>query len=124
MDRLFLMLGAILGAISVAAGAFATHSLRETLSERMLEIFETGARYQMYHALALLAVGILFARPTINSMLLTASGISFVVGIGLFSGSLYALSLLGIRQLGAVAPLGGIALIVGWISLAIACAKL
>ncbi len=124
MERLFIMLGATLAGISVAAGAFATHSLRERLSERMLEVFETGARYQMYHALALILVGILFSRPETSQPWLTASGISFLIGIGLFSGSLYGLSLSGMKVLGAVAPLGGVGFIVGWACLAIGCVKL
>lgn len=124
MERLFITLGATLAGISVAAGAFATHSLRERLSERMLDVFETGARYQMYHALALIMVGILLSRPETNQAWLNASGISFLIGIGLFSGSLYGLSLSGVKVLGAVAPLGGVGFIVGWTCLAIGCVKL
>lgn len=124
MERLFIMLGATLAGISVAAGAFATHSLRERLSERMLEVFGTGAQYQMYHALALILVGILFSRPETSQAWLTASGISFLIGIGLFSGSLYGLSLSGVKVLGAVAPIGGVGFIVGWACLAMGCVKL
>lgn len=124
MERLFITLGATLAGISVAAGAFATHSLRERLSERMLDVFETGARYQMYHALALLIVGILWSRLEISQAWLMASGISFLIGIGLFSGSLYGLSLSGVKVLGAVAPLGGVGFIVGWACLAMSCVKL
>ncbi|MBW4538958.1 MAG: DUF423 domain-containing protein [Myxacorys chilensis ATA2-1-KO14] len=123
MEQLFITLGATLAGISVAAGAFATHSLRERLNERMLDVFETGARYQMYHALALIMVGILLSRPEANQAWLNASGISFLIGIGLFSGSLYGLSLSGVKVLGAVAPLGGVGLIVGWACLAISATR-
>jgi uncharacterized membrane protein YgdD (TMEM256/DUF423 family) len=124
MIRLFLVLGATLAGISVAAGAFGAHALKEKLSERMLEIFDTGARYQMYHALALLIVGVLLSRSDMSQSLLNASGISFLIGIGLFSGSLYALSFSGVKVLGAIAPLGGAAFLIGWACLAISCAKL
>ena len=118
--RLFLILGAILGGLSVACGAFASHALKAHLSPRSLEIFETGARYQMYHALALLIVGLLFYQLSDSSAWLTISGWAFTVGILLFSGSLYALSLSGIGWLGAITPVGGLAFLVGWSCLAIA----
>lgn len=120
MVRFFLGIGALLGAISVAGGAFATHALRARLSDRALEIFETGARYQMYHALALLAVGLWLSQAESSQPLIVTSGIAFIVGVLLFSGSLYGLSLSGIKSLGAIAPLGGVALIVGWVCLSIA----
>jgi uncharacterized membrane protein YgdD (TMEM256/DUF423 family) len=118
--RVFLLLAAILGGTSVAAGAFASHALKEKLSERSLEIFETAARYQMYHALALLLVALLLSRAETAQSLLTTTGIAFIVGVILFSGSLYALSLSGIKVLGAITPLGGLAFLVGWGCLAIA----
>nr|ADN15752.1 protein of unknown function DUF423 [Gloeothece verrucosa PCC 7822] len=108
------MIGAILAGLSGAAGAFASHALKERLTERMLQIFETGTKYQMYHALALLLVAVLLTRPEIPQNLLTAAGIAFIAGVALFSGSLYALSLSGIKWLGAITPLGGIAFLVGW----------
>ncbi|KYC35204.1 hypothetical protein WA1_08580 [Scytonema hofmannii PCC 7110] len=120
MIRIFLSLAAILGGLSVASGAFASHALREKISERSLEIFEVGARYQMYHALALLAVAILLTRTDSQSPTLLASGWLFIIGITIFSGSLYALSLSGVKSLGAIAPLGGAALIAGWGALAFA----
>ena len=120
MVRLFLVIAAVLGGLSVAGGAFASHALREKLTERSLEIFETGARYQMYHALALLAVAILLNRSDVAQSLLTVSGFAFIAGVLLFSGSLYALSLSGIKVLGAVAPIGGVAFLVGWGCLAVA----
>ncbi len=113
-------IAAILGGLAVASGAFASHALKEKLAERALEIFETGARYQMYHALALLLVALLLSRAEASQTPLMASGWAFVVGIALFSGSLYALSLSGIKWLGAITPLGGVAFIVGWGCLAIA----
>lgn len=120
MSQLFLTIAAIFGGLSVAAGAFATHSLRPQLSDRALEIFETGARYQMYHALALLAIALLIRQAEVPPITLTAAGYSFIAGVLIFSGSLYALSLTDIKWLGAIAPIGGVALIVGWICLAIA----
>lgn len=120
MIRLFLLTAAILGGTSVASGAFATHALREQLTERSLEIFETGARYQMYHALALLAVALLLSRAEAAQSLLTVSGFAFIAGVLIFSGSLYALSLSGIKILGAVAPIGGAAFLIGWSCLAVA----
>lgn len=118
--RIFLIIGAIFGALSVAAGAFASHALKEKLTEKVIAIFEVGARYQMYHALALLLVGLLLTRIEKPAPFLLASGWAFIVGIIIFSGSLYALSLTGIKWLGAITPLGGAAFIVGWSCLAIA----
>jgi uncharacterized membrane protein YgdD (TMEM256/DUF423 family) len=114
--RLFLLLGALSGLSSVAAGAFGAHALRQRLDERLLAVFETGARYQMFHALALLAIGMLLARG--ESRALTVAGWSMVVGTVLFSGSLYALALSGVRGLGAITPLGGVAFLIGWLALA------
>jgi len=114
--------GAVNAALSVAAGAFGAHALKARLPEALLVTFETGARYQMYHALALIAVGLAMgARP---SSLFSAAGWAFTVGIVLFSGSLYALALSGVRGLGAVTPLGGVAFLTGWVLFAIAGFKL
>ncbi len=112
-------IGAILGGLGVIAGAFGAHGLREYLDERMQAIFETAVRYQMYHALALLAVGLL-AMMGRNGTSTTVAGWSFLVGTLIFSGTLYGLSLSEIRWLGAITPIGGVALIVGWFALAIA----
>ena len=120
MVRVFLTIAALLGGSSVGFGAFGAHALKERLSERSLEIFETAARYQMYHALALLLVGVLMSRSQVEETFLTASGWAFIVGVVLFCGSLYALSFSGINWLGAVAPLGGLALMVGWAAIAVA----
>lgn len=120
MIRIFIAIAAILGGLSVAAGAFASHALREKLSERGLEIFETAARYQMYHAIALMLVALLLSRALVPQPTLVAAGWAFIIGIAIFSGSLYALSLTDIKVLGALTPLGGAAFIAGWGCLAIA----
>lgn len=124
MVQLFLAIAAVFGGLSVAGGAFAAHALRNTLSDRALEVFETGARYQMYHALALLLVALLLSRAESAQALITTSGVAFIIGVVIFSGSLYALSLSGIKWLGAIAPLGGLSFIVGWACLAIAAVYL
>ena len=120
MVRFFLGFAAILAGLSVAAGAFASHALKEKLTERALEIFETGAKYQMYHSLALLLVAVLLSRAEASQTSLIAAGFAFIVGMAIFSGSLYGLSLSGIKWLGAITPLGGVAFLVGWGCLAIA----
>jgi uncharacterized membrane protein YgdD (TMEM256/DUF423 family) len=120
MTRLFLSIASILAGLSVAGGAFAAHALKEKLSERAIEIFETGARYQMYHSLALLVVALLLSRAEASQSLLIAAGSAFIIGIAIFSGSLYALSFSGIKWLGAITPLGGVAFMIGWGCLAIA----
>jgi uncharacterized membrane protein YgdD (TMEM256/DUF423 family) len=120
MDRLFITLGALSGFLAVAAGAFGAHALRDRLTTAMLDVFQTGVTYQMYHALALVGVGILLARFSIDgSAWLTAAGWLFVGGSVLFSGSLYALSLTGTTWLGAITPLGGLAFLAGWLAVAI-----
>ena len=105
MNRALVAAGAINGAIAVAAGAFAAHALKARLDARSLEVFETGARYQMYHALAIVLCGLLM-QPR--------AGWIFQAGIVLFSGSLYVLALSGVKGLGAVTPFGGLAFLVGW----------
>ena len=119
MDRVFLALGSFSGGLAVLLGAFGAHALRVRLTPIQLVSFETGVRYQMYHALALLAVGLLLLnRP--GSSLLAASGWLFAGGTILFSGSLYLLALSGQKWLGAVTPLGGVAFIAGWACLLLA----
>lgn len=106
--------GAILGLLGVAAGAFGAHGLRGHLSPESLTIFEIAVRYQMYHALALLALGFYEqARPR-PAPLLRAAGTLFLVGTLIFSGSLYALAITQIRWLGAITPLGGVSFLVAW----------
>ena len=119
MSQIFLAIASILSGLAVAIGAFASHGLKGSLSDRALEIFETGTRYQMYHSLALLLVALLLAQEKFSPKFLGASGYAFIIGILIFSGSLYALSLTGIKWLGAITPIGGAAFIVGWGFLAI-----
>jgi uncharacterized membrane protein YgdD (TMEM256/DUF423 family) len=111
--------GAACGALAVVLGAFGAHALEERLSAERLAVFETGVRYHFVHALALLATGLFAERRRASRALAFAAG-AFVAGIALFSGSLYALSLLDARWLGAVAPFGGVAFIAGWAALAAA----
>jgi uncharacterized membrane protein YgdD (TMEM256/DUF423 family) len=116
MDRLFFGLGALSAGLAVALGAFAAHGLRSRVSAEALAAFETGARYHMYHALALLAVAWASARWPSAGM--SAAGWLFVAGTLLFSGSLYLLAVTSVRALGAITPLGGLAFILGWLALA------
>lgn len=137
--RSWLMLGAILGGLSVGLGAFAAHGLDgvfvehysgqtrvvagETvpLAKKFLNDFKTGAEYQMFHSLALLVVGLLMERRATRA--LSIAGWSFTVGIVLFSGSLYILTLTGATKWGMVTPLGGVAFLIGWASLAVAAGR-
>jgi uncharacterized membrane protein YgdD (TMEM256/DUF423 family) len=118
MDRTFLLAGAVAGLVAVAFGAFGAHGLRGRLTPEMLAVFETGVRYHMYHALALLAVAAL--SPHMPGKAIAAAGWLFVAGIVIFSGSLYLLAVTGVTILGAITPIGGVAFIAGWASLAIA----
>ena len=120
MDRLFFALGSASALIAVAAGAFGAHGLRGRLTPDLLAIFETGARYQMYHALALLAVA--WSATRWPGPWPVRAGWLFLVGTVLFSGSLYALALSGVRWLGAVTPFGGAAFLAGWLCLLVAAA--
>ncbi|MFY0529818.1 DUF423 domain-containing protein [Archangium gephyra] len=116
--RQWLILGAASAFLSVAAGAFGAHALRARLTPDLLTIFETGARYHMYHSLGLIAIGLLMqTRP---SPLLNSAGWAMLVGILVFSGSLYALALSGVRALGAITPLGGLGFLAGWLLFAVA----
>jgi uncharacterized membrane protein YgdD (TMEM256/DUF423 family) len=122
MDRTFLLVGATLGFLGVTFGAFGAHALKTRLSAEMLVVFETGVRYQMYHALAILIVAAAIGHVG-NTRLLTAAGWSFAGGVLLFSGSLYALTLTGVGVLGAVTPLGGLLFLAGWSCLALFALK-
>jgi uncharacterized membrane protein YgdD (TMEM256/DUF423 family) len=118
MDRIFAVLGALSGFVAVGAGAFGAHALKARLTPDLLAVFDTGARYQMFHALALLAVAWACARwPGRTAM---ASGWCFVAGTLIFSGSLYLLALTGVRGFGAITPLGGVLFLAGWLLLALA----
>ena len=117
MPTLFIAIAAINGFMAVALGAFAAHGLKARLAPDMLAIFQTGVQYQMYHALAMFGVGFLCMQIS-DSALLRASAWSFLAGIIIFSGSLYILSLSGIRWLGAITPIGGVGFILGWLLLA------
>jgi len=117
MERLFAVVGGVSAFIAVAAGAFGAHALRSRLGPELLAAFETGARYQMYHALALLAVASALTRWPVPAV--RAAGWLFVAGTVLFSGSLYLLALTGVRSFGAVTPLGGLALLAGWLALVV-----
>ena len=112
MSRLFFALGSGFALIAVITGAFAAHTLKTRLSPDMFQVFEVAVRYQMYHALGLIAVA--WAASQWSSQLITVSGWLFVAGIVIFSGSLYILSLTGVRWLGAITPIGGVAFIIGW----------
>ena len=118
MDRTFLLIGAVAACIGVGFGAFGAHGLRNRLPPDMLAVFETAVRYQMYHALAVLIVALAAAR--IDGWLIRGAGWAFTVGIILFSGSLYALTLTGVTTLGAITPVGGLAFLVGWTLLIVA----
>lgn len=112
MVRSFLMLAAFFGFTGVALGAFAAHGLKGRLSAEYLAIFHTGVLYQLIHALAILGVAVLAAQ--LPGRLMTWAGLSFALGIVLFSGSLYLLTLTGISKLGIITPFGGLAFLVGW----------
>lgn len=120
--KIFAILGAIFAGIAVAAGAFGAHALESRLDERMLEVWETAARYQMYHGLGLFVAAWLASQTQTTAA--SVAGWSFTAGIFLFSGSLYVLALSGIRWLGAITPLGGVAFLVGWIACVIAATRL
>jgi uncharacterized membrane protein YgdD (TMEM256/DUF423 family) len=118
MDRTFFMFGSLAAGLAVAAGAFGAHALRTRLEPRLLEVFETAVRYQMYHALALLVVA--WAATRWPGALVNASGWLFIAGMVIFSGSLYAMTFTGVRTFGAITPLGGACFLAGWVALAVA----
>ncbi|WP_137974708.1 DUF423 domain-containing protein [Pseudomonas sp. F(2018)] len=118
MLRVFLLLAALAGFTGVALGAFAAHGLKGQLSTEYLAVFQTGVHYQLVHALALSGVALLAER--LPGRLLTAAGSLFAVGILLFSGSLYALTLSGLGKLGMITPLGGLCFLAGWLCLGLA----
>lgn len=126
MERTFLMLSGIFGALAVAFGAFGAHGLERMLADlpdgaKRLDWWSTGAHYHLVHALALGLAAWAASRSAGSAA--TVAGFAFVVGITLFSGSLYVMTLTGVRWLGAITPLGGLALIAGWVALAVAATR-
>lgn len=121
MERIFFAIGSTLALLGVAAGAFGAHGLRGRVSAELLEVFETAARYHVYHALGLLAVA--YAASRWPGPATTAAGWLFLAGIVLFSGSLYLMTFTGLRWLGAITPLGGAAFLAGWAALAWAAVR-
>jgi uncharacterized membrane protein YgdD (TMEM256/DUF423 family) len=127
MQKFFLSSGAVLGALAVMLGAFGAHALKDKLSVEQLQVFETGVKYQFYHALALCILGVLTERH--SSAALNWSGYSFIFGTLFFSGSLYLLAsknllaIEGWKWLGPVTPMGGLAFIAGWALLLISCLR-
>lgn len=117
MAKLFITLASLSGMLAVVFGAFGAHALKGKLDDQALKVFETAVQYHFYHTVALLVVGVIALNQP-QTVLLKSSGWLFVIGILVFSGSLYLLSLTGVRWLGAVTPLGGLALIAGWACLA------
>jgi uncharacterized membrane protein YgdD (TMEM256/DUF423 family) len=121
LAKLFLLIGSIVMGLAVVIGAFGAHGLEPRLTERMMKNYQTGVQYHMIHGLAILAVGLIslkFPLPGLNG-----AGWSFLIGIVLFSGSLYTMALTGITKLGAVTPIGGLAFIIGWILLGVAIVR-
>ncbi len=122
MARLWLLLSAFAGFTGVALGAFAAHGLKHRLSPEYLTVFQTGTHYQLIHALALFGVGLLALHAP--GRLVNLAGGAFTLGIVLFSGSLYLLTLSGIGKLGIITPFGGVAFLFGWVCLGLAAWKL
>lgn len=118
MYKALFITGALLSAIAIIMGAFGAHALKASLSNEMLSVYKTGVEYHMYHALGVLLVGFLLKQYP-EAALITWSGGLMVVGILIFSGSLYILSITGLRWLGAITPIGGVAFILAWLLLAI-----
>lgn len=122
MERRFLFLASLAGGLAVMLGAFGAHGLKGKLDPALLEVFDVGVRYHMYHALALLGLAALLSRRPAER-LLRAAGWLFLAGMALFSGSLYLLALTGLRAVGIITPVGGLVLIVGWLSIALAARR-
>lgn len=120
--KLFLILGAVNAFLSVGLGAFGAHGLKARLTSDLLAVYKTGVEYHFYHALGLLAVGLVAAQFP-QSALVRGSGWAMLAGIVVFSGSLYILSITGIRWLGAITPIGGVAFLVAWALLAVGVAR-
>ncbi|KMY52005.1 DUF423 domain-containing protein [Peribacillus loiseleuriae] len=119
--KLFIILGAINAFVAVALGAFGAHGLEGKISDKYLAVWQTGVHYQMFHAIGLLIIGVLLGR--VSSPIMNWSGWLMFAGIILFSGSLYVLSVSGIKVLGAITPLGGVAFLAAWVLLVVATVK-
>jgi uncharacterized membrane protein YgdD (TMEM256/DUF423 family) len=122
MARRLLIAAALTGFLGVALGAFGAHALRRLLTPEMLAVFETGVRYQMYHAFALAIAALCLARWPVPAF--RVAGWLFAAGMVVFCGSLYLLALTGVKSLGAITPLGGLLLLAGWITLAIGAGRI
>ncbi|AAV81703.1 MAG TPA: DUF423 domain-containing protein [Idiomarina loihiensis] len=122
MSQIFLIVAAILGGTGVMLGAFASHGLKSKLSESLLSAFETGVTYQFYHALALFVLALWLKQS--QSVWFVVSGYLWLAGVVLFSGSLYALALTGVKWFGPITPIGGVLFIAGWVSLLVGAIKL
>jgi len=116
MERLFFAAASLLGALAVGLGAFGAHAMRGRIAENLLANYETGVKYHFYHALALIIVVVAIQRWPASS-LPTVAGWAFIIGVLIFSGSLYTMAFTGYTWLGAITPIGGVALIIGWICL-------
>ena len=127
MHKIFLIIGTILAGLAVALGAFGAHGLKKMVGEETISTYQTGVQYQMYHALALLLLGVLYERS--QNSLLSFAGIFFIAGIVLFSGSLYllvslkAMNKIATSGIGIMTPIGGLLFIIGWIFLLISLIK-
>jgi len=122
--KFFIIAGAINGFLAVALGAFGAHLLEGRVADKYLSTWGTAVQYQMFHALALVAIGILMSSKTLGHVSqLNVAGYLILAGIIIFSGSLYVLSLTGISILGAITPIGGVAFLAGWIMLIVAAVK-
>ncbi len=122
MTRWWMLIGSVAGFLSVAGGAFGAHFLKSRIGKDMLTVFDTGTRYLMLHAVALLVVGVIASRDGAPPM--NAAGWLFTIGTLIFTGSLWALSISGVRTLGAITPIGGLTLLAGWIALGIAAVRI
>jgi uncharacterized membrane protein YgdD (TMEM256/DUF423 family) len=124
MAKIWLIAGAGFAFLGVAMGAFGAHALSASFTERQAQVYETAARYQLYHALALLALGLWVGQSPANATSLAQwAGWAFVAGIVVFSGSLYALAITDIKVLGAITPIGGLAFLAGWLLFALSAAR-
>ena len=121
MTRTFFILGSVFGMMAILAGTFGAHGLEQTVTPSLLQTFDTGVRYHMYHALAL--IGVAWACEHFGGKLPVAAGWLFVIGIIVFAGSLYLLAITGARWLGMITPIGGVAFVVGWLLLIVAGAQ-